>query len=105
MGNNINKYQLSCDAENDLTEIARYTLSNWGRETFEEYRNGLKGIFIDIGNNNVISKSFSNKLPGLRVVKFKYHFIFYIVDNVPIPIIIGIIHEKRDLVKQLDLRL
>jgi toxin ParE1/3/4 len=105
VSNNINKYQLSFDAENDLKEIAHYTLSHWGRETFDEYRNGLKEIFIDIGNNDVISKSFSNKLPGLRVVKFKYHFIFYMVDNVPTPIIIGVIHEKRDLVKQLDLRL
>jgi len=105
MNSKINKYKLSIDAESDLKEIARYTLNNWGRSIFEEYRNGIKGVFIDIGNNDAISKEFSKKLPNLRVVKFKYHFVFYIVDNITTPTIIGIIHEQRDLVKQLASRL
>jgi len=38
-------YELSKDAEDDLREMARYTLDTWGREQLAEYRQGLKEIF------------------------------------------------------------
>ena len=37
--------------------------------------------------------------------RFKYHFVFYILNEQLKPLIIGVIHEQRDIVKHLSERL
>ena len=98
-------YNLSAAAENDLLEIARYTLNTWGREALERYRIGLKNTFLSIAKNEMPKRTFSTAFPDLFVSKYKYHYIFYIVKNHTAPVIIGVIHEKRDIVNQLNKRL
>jgi len=98
-------YNLATAAENDLREIARYTLNTWGKEALEQYRIGLKNTFLGIVKNEVQKRTFSTAFPDLFVSKYKYHYIFYIVKNHTSPVIIGVIHEKRDIVNQLNERL
>ena len=74
----MHSYTLTREAENDLRDIAKYTLSKWGNTAFEKYKNGLEKTLIDISNADVISKSFSKSLPDIKVTKYKYHFIFYL---------------------------
>jgi len=98
-------YALSKDAEDDLREVARYTLDTWGREQLAEYRQGLKEIFNAIGVQDIVARKFSKTYPQLRVTKYRYHYIFFIAEGVTKPIIIGVIHERRDIVNQLAERL
>ncbi len=98
-------YELSIDAENDLREVARYTVNKWGKEALKKYRGGLKSKFIEIGESTVSKRSFSDDSPNLFVTKYRYHYIFYITKNVEKPIIIGVIHEARDIVNRLSERL
>ena len=77
----LNSYTLTRDAENDLLDIAKYTLSKWGKSAFDKYKNGLEETFVNISNGNVIPKSFSKNIPDIRVTKYKYHFIFYLVPD------------------------
>ena len=98
-------YELTKDAEKDLREIARYTLNKWGKKMLQEYRNGLKKTFNTIAKNEARKHAFSKKFPELLVTKYKYHFIFYLANNLKKNIIIGVIHEKRDIVSQLIMRL
>ena len=107
-------YRLTVDAENDLREIARYTRKEWGQAMFQEYRTGLRKTFEAIGKHQVLSRSFSDIHPELLVTKFKHHFIFYLTDSIDsadstdiagIPTIIGIIHERRNIVARLSERL
>lgn len=98
-------YNLSAAAENDLLEIARYTLNTWGKEALERYRIGLKNTFLNIAKNEMPKRSFSTTFPDLLVSKYKYHYIFYIAKNRTTPVIIGVIYEKRDIVSRLNERL
>ncbi len=98
-------FELSKDAEEDLREVARYTLKKWGKEQLAEYRQGLKDTFLAIGVQDIVARQFSKNYPQLRVTKYRYHYVFYIVDGVEKPIIIGVIHERRDIVNQLATRL
>lgn len=100
----MHSYTLTRDAENDLRDIARYTLSKWGNVAFDKYKNGLERAFINISNCNVITKSFSKNLPDIRVTKYKFHFIFYLQKKNK-TIIIGVIHEQRDILNNLINRL
>ena len=101
----MKNYRLTKDAERDLREVARYTLKQWGKAMFQGYRGGLKKTFEDIGKNNTISRQFSDDFPELLVTKYKYHFIFYLAESMEKPVIIGVIHERRDIVKRLTERL
>jgi len=98
-------YELTQGAEQDLREIARYTLKNWGSKSLESYWHGLKNTFKTIGKNDVIKRQFSDKFSQLLVTKYRYHFIFYITNPAKKPVIIAIIHEKMDIVKRLVNRL
>lgn len=101
----MKRYALTKDAENDLREVARYTLNKWGKEALQRYRIGLKELFNAIAENQVIKHSFSQQFPQLLVTKYRYHYIFYLTEGFDKPIIIGVIHEKRDIVNQLSERL
>lgn len=98
-------YDLTKDAEKDLREVARYTLNKWGKEQFQEYRGGLTNTFNKIGKNEIQIHKFSKNIPEVLVTKYKYHFIFYLTENLEKPVIIGVIHERRDIVNRLGERI
>ena len=101
----MNNYTLSKDAQADLRQVARYTQREWGKEQLAEYRSGLKATFNAIGNSDVVPRRFSTQYPQICVTKYRYHYIFYITENVQKPIIIAVIHERRDIVNRLSERL
>ncbi len=101
----MKNYRLTTEAEKDLREVARYTLKEWGQAMQRDYRDGLKKTFEAIGSKDVVGRGFSDKFPELLVAKFKHHFIFYLTAGVEKPSIIGVIHERRDIVRRLSERL
>ena len=98
-------YVLTKDAEQDLRELARYTLSQWSRKILRQYQQGLKDTFNAIVNNDVPKRAFSEVFSDLYVTKYRYHYVFYFTDILPKPVIIGVIHERRDIVSRLSSRL
>lgn len=98
-------YVLSKDAENDLRDIAQYTLKKWGDVAFQKYKNGLSNKFNDIGNHQVLERQFSKTYPQLTVTKYRYHFIFFSNSGVEKTVIIAVVHEQRDIVKNISNRL
>lgn len=101
----MQSYKLTRDAEQDLREVAEYTLNRWGKNLFIEYREGLKSTFESISSNSLQKRTFSNQFPDVFVTKYRYHYVFYFMNNPKQFIILGIIHEKRDLVSRLAERL
>jgi hypothetical protein len=57
----MRQYNITEDAEQDLREIARYTLSKFGPKQLEAYRQALNSTFNAIGRNQVIQRQFSKK--------------------------------------------
>ena len=98
-------YDLVKDAESDLREVAHYTLRTWGVDALNKYRKGLKQTFLAICRGEIVNTAFSDRFSQLLVTKYKYHYIFYIVEGREKPIIIGVIHERRDIVNRLKERL
>ena len=94
-------YKLTNEDEQDLREITRYTLDNWGEKQLNKYRVSLKKRFNDIGKGQIVKRSFSQRLPDVYVTKSDRHFIFYLVEENQTPIIIAIIHEAKDILNHL----
>lgn len=102
----MGSYQLTKDADRDLQEIADYTLETWGYVALEEYRRGLKTKFENIGRRNLtIIRRFTSAMPDLYVTSYRQHYIFYRDSGEEKPVILGVIHQKRDVVNQLSQRL
>ena len=91
-------YELSEDAEQDLRDVARYTLRKWGKNALQQYRAGLKRTFETL-TEPYPKHPFPDTFPDVCVAKYRYHYIFYLQDD--IPIIIGVIQERRDVVNRL----
>ena len=100
----MNPYILTKDAENDLRDIARYTLEKHGAKQLQTYRKKINSRLNKIAKGEVIARSFSRRFPQVLVTQCEHHFIFYITDNVQKPLIIGIIHENRDMVARVKER-
>jgi len=98
-------YVLTKEAEKDLKEIARYTMKNYGAEKLRIYRGKIKTKLTDIAKGEVTLHSFSKKISQVLVTKCEHHFIFYITENHEKPVIIGIIHETRDIISHIKNRL
>lgn len=98
-------YRLSKDAEQDLREIARYTINKWGAKQLSVYQKELQAYFDRIGAKEVISKRYSKNLPDVHFVRAEEHFIFFLENDSDKPIIIGVLHKSRDLVKHLANRI
>ncbi len=101
----MKSYRLTRDAEQDLQNIANYTVKKWGVKALKTYHDGLGTTFNAIGSRDIVTRQFSDVLPHVFVTKFKYHFIFYLSKPNIKPVIIGVIHERMDIVNRLNSRL
>lgn len=97
-------YILSKAAEQDLRDIARYTLNRWGHKQLAKYRSALKQKFEAIGRGELVVRKFSANLPDIYIAKAGAHFIFYITPNASKPMSIAVLHEARDVVQHLATR-
>lgn len=98
-------YVLTQLAAKDLKDIARYTLTQWGKKQSLEYANLLDKRFQEIADKTAVSRSFSNLYPQIRVTHCEHHYIFYVHDEGERPCILAVLHERMDLVSRLRDRL
>ncbi|MEQ1543593.1 type II toxin-antitoxin system RelE/ParE family toxin [Methyloglobulus sp.] len=95
-------YILTQLAANDLKDIVRYTLNQWGKKQSLHYANLLEKRFQEIADRTAISKSFSNLYPQIRVTHCEHHYIFYVHDEGERPCILAVLHDRMDLVSRLQ---
>jgi hypothetical protein len=100
-------YDLTPEAEDDLKNIIRYTIEQWGIEQAQHYAHLLETAFYTIANNQTISRTFSKTYPQIKVKKCEHHYIFYLPPQQELsrPVIVAILHERMDLVSRLKGRL
>ena len=90
-------YEITLTAEEVLKEIARYTLTQWGKKQSLHYAGLLEKCFWDIAAGTANSSSFSKRYPQVMVRKCEHHYIFYIHPKKKPPCIIAALHERMDM--------
>ena len=98
-------YLLTPSAEQDLKNIARYTLKQWGRKQSMHYARLIEACFLKIADRVSFSRSFSERYPQIQVTRCEHYYIFYIHPEGRRPCIIAVLHERMDLVARLKNRL
>ncbi len=97
-------YRLTRSAERDLHEVWLYTLETWGEEQGDRYVSGLKGCLMKIERNPAIGKLVNEIGASLRMFRCQHHYMFYVLQNKTV-IVVGILHEKMDLLQRLQERI
>ena len=98
-------YELTEEADTDLQEIVRYTISRWGIEQARKYEALLEGHFLAIGRNKIRTKDFFQNRPEVRVSRAEHHYVFHLVREGKCPLILAVFHENMNLMAQLRKRL
>jgi toxin ParE1/3/4 len=101
MGN----YILSTNAAADLDGIASYTKREWGGNQASTYRAHLKKCIAALVLGKGQYKDLSSLRTGLRMVKCQHHYVVVVLRQNAPPIVVGVIHEKMDLMARIAERL
>jgi len=98
-------YRLTPPAQQDLKEIARYTLEKWGRKQVLSYKDLLEKRFHEIADKTALSRQFSEVYPDVLVNRCEHHYIFFFHPEGKKPSILAILHERMNFVSKLKNRL
>lgn len=90
------KYRLSKRADNDLVEIAEYTIREFGIEQARHYRDALEVCFSTLADNPLMGHSAEQFAPQLRRFEHESHIVFYMPEDVGV-LVVRILHERLDV--------
>jgi toxin ParE1/3/4 len=95
------KLFVSCEADDDLTEITRYTRHNWGDRQARNYVGGLIELIEGLPKQPDHGRSVDSvPVPYLRI-KYKSHFVFYrILDDAIL--VVRVLHCQMDFTRHLN---
>ena len=103
-------YVLTKAADDDVEQIVRYTINQWGEAQAQKYVERLQECFEKIAEESVISRTISKRYPQVRVTRCEHHYIFFLPppppphENQPFSIL-AVLHERMDMLVSLKGRL
>lgn len=89
-------YKLSVLADEDLFQIARYTIQQFGQQQAKHYHNELKRTFELLAASPWIGRECDWLCTDMRRFEFKRHAIYYLVQDNAV-FIARIIHQSMDV--------
>ena len=93
------KLNLTIDAEKDLTQIARYTLANFGQTQARIYYQGLVKVFDILCQHPELGRSQTHIRPHLKRFVHQHHSIYYQVQSEQLTII-RVLNKRQDPLSQ-----
>lgn len=98
------QYRFVRDAQRDLKAIWRYTFRTWGERQAEKYTGGIKSCCETLAAHPARGKLLPGIGESIRSYRYEHHYIFYLEQEQEI-VILAILHERMDLVRQLQTRI
>ncbi len=87
----MSDFHLSVEADEDILEIARFSIEIWGLQQSLKYKEELHNCFKLLAKNPEIGRNASFYSPSLKRYSYKAHTIFFkeVVDGIFIVRILG----------------
>lgn len=83
------------EVDNDIEEIADYTIAQWGHEQAFFYISELRAALDGLSRSAMRHPQDNALHAGLRRMRVSHHFVYYLVVGETVEVI-RILHEKRD---------
>lgn len=98
-------YILTAAAETDLRAIIRYTRHQWGETQVRRYIETLEQGIARLAASEGAFKDMSALFPTLRMARCEHHYVFCLPRKTGPALIVGIFHERMNLMTRLSSRL
>jgi plasmid stabilization system protein ParE len=98
-------YDITPAARQDIRGIWIYTAKQWGERQADRYTGRLEMCFQGLAEGRTRSRSFSERVPQVRVPRCQHHYIFYVQPEGRKPLVIAVLHERMDMLARLGERL
>lgn len=95
-------YKISVKAAEDIEQIWLYTVDNWSVEQADRYINLIFDEIEYLAANPGSGKDYSHTRQDYRCSKVKSHLIFYKHAETHDIEIIRVLHQRMDIVNQLE---
>jgi toxin ParE1/3/4 len=92
--------KLTACAQDDLEQIADYSVANWGQRQADFYLEQLEKAFYSLLENPYLGKSRDDIKVGYRSLLIEKHLIFYRLINEQLEIM-RILHCRMDVIRHL----
>lgn len=96
----VAKFHLTNLAVTDLSDIADFTIQNFGTERARIYLDGFKNCFETLTENPQLGRSADDLAPKLRRHEHQAHVVFYLPEDNGI-LIARILHQRMDYKRHL----
>jgi plasmid stabilization system protein ParE len=101
----MSHFEISYLADQDLENIAKYTIESWDIEQAEKYLASLDQHFEKIHDEKIMIKNVFKHRNDLKVSRCKHHVIFHLNRQNEVPLILAVFHERMDLMVRLKERI
>lgn len=92
------RYSLTLIAEDDISKIYDYTLSEFGKKQAVKYLTGMEKVFLNLVEQPELGRKRNEIRSGLRSLVYEKHVIFYRILKNEIRII-RVLHGSHDVSK------
>lgn len=93
-------YRLTEAADNDILQIAIYTLRTWGEAQSDRYLNGMHKLFGRLSVKPELGINCDSIRPGYVRFRYRSHIVFYRKVSSGV-LIIRVLHGQMDFVRHL----
>jgi toxin ParE1/3/4 len=93
-------YELSVEADRDLTDIYIYSYRTFGAARADTYLSSLENCFVRLADSPEIGRSIDHIRAGYRRFEHARHVVFY-VKTVPGIRIVRVLHDRMDHARHL----
>ena len=101
----MSDYERVVAVDEDLKDIARYTVETWGIDQAKLYAAKLEKHFQGIATGTVHTRTFLKHRPELRYSRCEHHVVFHLDRKSKPPLVLAVLHERMDLMTRLKKRL
>ncbi|MBX3177427.1 MAG: type II toxin-antitoxin system RelE/ParE family toxin [Candidatus Hydrogenedentes bacterium] len=98
----MGRYRLTPSAREDIRNILRRSVENWGKPHATKYTEKLSDCLTRIGNNDIQCRRI-DEIPELYMARCEPHNVFFLRGK-PNQVV-AILHERMDCLKHLKERL
>lgn len=102
----MSQYQFTEQAQQDLIQIRRFTIANWGEKQSQHYLCDLEKTLQLLSEMPLMGKSCFDDL-GVDVYRFPYgsHVIYYLTTPKETIVLVAVLHKSMVPSKHLEKRL
>ncbi len=96
-------YRLTSDAQSDLIEIRRYTLTQWGVSQSKKYLSELRQTINLLSDAPALGKQRSDIAVDIFSFPHASHIIYYVMDKHQL-VVFGVLHKRMVPLNHLENR-